>query len=226
MFIKRIFGFFFYPSCLLPKKKYKIITPESVKDYYFIRETEKDVYKMFQEAGEEGKEQIYAAVEKEIKGASRPSSEVFEMSLFLYGIFNEKHIGIIVEDKKLTKKDWSSGEKVTRFVPFSRNNAKFPLYLKCSTMFNRNKLEFEGHSYELSYEHKPNLANYWHFQIYSTECNNRIVRDLNKYKNEKSSDGTSLEKLYKRYSKHLLSIIARESICFDKSELKKYKFTK
>ena len=60
----------------------------------------------------------------------------------------------------------------------------------------------------LSYEHRPNLVNYWHFQLFTEENNKRLTRDIG-------------QKKYSRLAKHILETILAKAVC-KKSDLKPY----
>ena len=89
-----------YPEILLPRHDYPILKNEDVKDNALVRETMMDVYQFLIKPGY-GPDDILSFVV-----APQPSlREVFELSTFLYGCYEEKHIGIRVEDAAFLA-DW------------------------------------------------------------------------------------------------------------------------
>ena len=80
-----------YPKELLPQPNLKRIESSSVLENGFIREVESDIYTLLEQ--EDIEPDFFVEL---IIGDKSSKKEVFELSLFLYGIFNEEHIGIDV----------------------------------------------------------------------------------------------------------------------------------
>ena len=91
-------------------------------------------------------------------------------------------------------------------IQFEERNL-FPLYLNADKLYNKD-VTFEGTKYTLSYEHKPNIVNYWHFQIFTDENSFRLKRECKAGK-------------YKRLARHLLENILVKAI-WTKKEAVKY----
>jgi len=103
--------------------------------------------------------------------------EVFELSTFLYGYYEEKHIGIRVDDAALYA-DWNKNlpELGVKDIKFSHEEA-YPLFLAAAKL-ERQEIDFNGEMYILSFSHRPTRVNYWHFELWVNDnAGNRILRD-------------------------------------------------
>lgn len=127
---------------------YPILSGEEICHCSFVRETETNLYIQKNLTADD-----YIRI---IIPSKTSSADVFELSVFLYGYFNEKHIGI---------------RKPGRF---------FPLFLRVNELYKRS-IQYENELYILSFSHCPNTANYWHFQLNTVDSSNiRIPRDARK----------------------------------------------
>jgi len=110
--------------------------------------------------------------------APQPSlREVFELSIFLYGYYEEQHIGIRVNDTALYA-DWNKElpELTADDIEFFQETA-FPLYL-AAVKLDRQEIDFNGETHILSFSHKPTRVNYWHFELWVKDSTgNRVPRD-------------------------------------------------
>jgi len=110
--------------------------------------------------------------------APQPSlREVFELSTFLYGYYEDQHIGIRVNDTALYA-DWNKElpELMADDIQFSQATA-FPLYL-AAIKLDQQEIDFNGEAHILSFSHKPTRVNYWHFELWVKDSTgNRILRD-------------------------------------------------
>ena len=129
------------PQKIFPKE----INAKEVKDYFFIRETEENLYEL------EADDFI-----RKIIPSNTSSTDIFEFSIFLYGYYNEEHLGI-------------------------RNQTQcFPLYLQANILYER-QIYFKDEYFMLSFYHFPTSDNYWHFQLYTLDNNNiKIPRNTKK----------------------------------------------
>jgi hypothetical protein len=85
-----------YPSSLLPQKAYPLLANEEISNNALIRETTTDLYLFLGKKGYTPDDILPFIV------APQPSlREVFELSLFLYGYYDERYCGIRVNDKAL-----------------------------------------------------------------------------------------------------------------------------
>jgi hypothetical protein len=89
-----------YPPILLPEKAYPLLANGEISNNTLIRETTTDLYLLLGKKGYTPDDILPFIV------APRPSlREVFELSLFLYGYYDERCCGIRVNDKTLYG-DW------------------------------------------------------------------------------------------------------------------------
>jgi len=164
----------FYPEILLPRQAYPILENEDIADNALVRETTIDVYSFLAKSSYEPDDFLSFVV------APQPSlREVFELSTFLYGYYDEQHIGIRADDTALYA-DWNKDlpELKAEDIPFSQGKA-YPLFLAASKL-NRQEIDFNGEIHILSFSHKPTRVNYWHFELWIKDSNgNRIPRDKN-----------------------------------------------
>jgi hypothetical protein len=161
-----------YPKILLPRKTYPVLKNDDVKDNALVRETMIDVYQFLAKPRYEPDDILSLVV------APQPSlREVFELSTFLYGYYEEQHIGIRVNDPALFA-DWNRElpELMPDDIKFFQEKA-FPLFL-AAIKLDRQEIDFNGELCILSFSHKPTRINYWHFEIWVRDrTGNRIPRD-------------------------------------------------
>jgi hypothetical protein len=185
-----------YPEILLPRQTYPFLENKDIMDNALARETMIDVYPFLEKAGYEPDDILPFVV------APQPSlREVFELSTFLYGYYEEKHIGIRVDDAALYA-DWNKNlpEVKAADIKFSHEEA-YPLFLAAAKL-DRQEIDFNGEMHILSFSHKPTRVNYWHFELWVNDsAGNRIPRD-------KSSAHT------KYLAKSILEYIIAEAVLF------------
>jgi hypothetical protein len=161
-----------YPEILLPRPDYPLLENDEVSDCALVRETIIDVYSFLSKNGYSPDDIIRFVV------APQPSlREVFELSVFLYGYFDERCIGIRVSDSALYA-DWTkeNQELTADDVQFTQETA-YPLFLSCAKL-DRQEIDFNGETHILSFSHKPARANYWHFELWVKDSTGaRIPRD-------------------------------------------------
>jgi hypothetical protein len=135
--------------------------------------------------------------------------EVFELSLFLYGYYDDRHIGIRLTDPALYDA-WMKGqaEIPAAGIRFSQR-AAYPLFLSAGKLKDA-EIDFNGEPFLLSYSHEPTRANYWHFELWTKDSSEvRIPRD-------KSNTHT-------RYlARSILEYIVAEAV-LTKSEAKRFR---
>jgi hypothetical protein len=144
-----------YPEILLPHQSYPILKNEDVRENALTRETVKDVYQFLEKSGYEPDDILPFVI------APHPSlREVFELSAFLYGYYEDQHIGIRVEDATYYA-DWNKDlpELRAEDINFSRVEA-YPLFLAAAKL-DRQEIDFNGETHILSFSHKPTRVNYW-----------------------------------------------------------------
>lgn len=195
-----------YPKELLPQPNLRRIESNSVLENGFIREVESDIYPLLEQEAVEPDFFVELII-----GNKSSKKEVFELSLFLYGIFNEEHIGIFV-NSDYAYIDWNFLDDVPGDIEFNIRE-RYPLFLKADALYLQNITFLDKNANQeincvLSYEHRPNLVNYWHFQLFTEENNKRLTRDIG-------------QKKYSRLAKHILETILAKAVC-KKSDLKPY----
>ena len=138
------------PRAIRPYKNYPILNGEEIKDCSFVRETEDNLYL-------QDNPNIDDFIRKIIPQKTS-LTDIFEWSVFLYGYYNEKHIG---KRKK---------------------GVCFPLFLQASKLY-RQPIDYynDDVQYELSFSHNPTCKNYWHYQLFTIDnAKNKIPRDTKK----------------------------------------------
>jgi hypothetical protein len=163
-----------YPVSLLPEKAYPILANEEISNNALVRETTVNLYLLLGKKGYTPDDILPFIV------APQPSlREVFELSLFLYGYYDERHCGIRVNDKVLYA-DWTKQqpEPAAETIQFTQENA-WPLFLAAKKL-DRQIIDFNGEEHLLSFSHKPTRVNYWHFELWVKDgTGTRIPRDKN-----------------------------------------------
>ena len=162
----------YYPEILLPRKSYPMLNNDDVRENTLVRETIIDVYEFLKKPGYEPDDILPFAV------APQPSlREVFELSTFLYGYYEEQHIGIRVNESSLNT-DWNKGMQDLKVeeIKFSQEKA-YPLFVAAAKL-DQQEIDFNGENHTLSFSHKPTRVNYWHFELWVNDSTgNRIPRD-------------------------------------------------
>ena len=82
-----------YPEVLLPRRTYPMLENEDVRDNTLARETTVNVYQFLAKTGYEPDDILPLVV-----APQQSLREVFELSVFLYGYYEEQHMGIKVDD--------------------------------------------------------------------------------------------------------------------------------
>ena len=161
-----------YPEILLPRKNYSFLKNAEIKDNALVRETKTDIYQFLYKTGY-GPDDILPLVV-----APQPSlREVFELSTFLYGYFEEQHSGIRVNNAALYE-DWNKDSPELRCEDILFTQEKAFLLFLAAAKLDYQEIDFDGEAFILSFSHKPTLVNFWHFEIWVKDCEgNRIPRD-------------------------------------------------
>jgi hypothetical protein len=193
-----------YPASLLPQKAYPVLANAEIVDNALVRETTANLYLLLGKKGYAPDDILPFIV------APQPSlREVFELSLFLYGYYDERYCGIRVNDKTLYA-DWTEErpELAAGTIQFTRESA-WPLFLAAKKL-DRQVIDFNGEDHLLSFSHKPTCVNYWHFELWVRDsAGARIPRDKNN--------------THTRYlAKSLLEYIIVEAV-ISKAEVKPFK---
>jgi hypothetical protein len=189
---------------LLPKQSYPILTNEDIADCSLIRETTIDLYVVLEKPGYSPDDILRYII------VPQPSfREVFELSLFLYGYYDERHCGIRVSDTSLYAA-WTKDkeELAAKNILFTQETA-WPLFLAVKNL-DRQVIDFNGADHLLSFSHKPPRVNYWHFELWIKDnAGEKIPRD-------KSNAHT------KYLAKSLLEYIVSEAV-ISKADMKPFK---
>jgi hypothetical protein len=161
-----------YPEILLPKSSYPLFENSEILFCALVRETPVDVYAFLAKQGYELDDVLPLIV------APQPFfREVFELSLFLYGYYDERHIGIRVDDAALYT-DWekNQSELQAKDIRFTQKIA-YPLFFAASKL-DCQEIDYNGETHTLSFSHRPTRVNYWHFELWIKDnTGNRIPRD-------------------------------------------------
>jgi hypothetical protein len=139
-----------------------------------VRETITDLYVLLDKPGYSPDDILRYII------APQPSlREVFELSLFLYGYYDERHCGIRASDNSLYA-DWTKDkeELAVETISFTQEIV-WPLFLAVKNL-DRQVIDFNGEKHLLSVSHKPTRVNYWHFELWIKDsAGERIPRDKN-----------------------------------------------
>jgi hypothetical protein len=161
-----------YPSILLPQKSYLLLANGEISNNALIRETTTDLYLLLGKKGYTPDDILPFII------APQPSlREVFELSLFLYGYYDERHCGIRANDKTLYA-DWTGEqpEVAVETIQFTQESA-WPLFLAAKKL-DRQVIDFNGEDHLLSFSHNPTRVNYWHFELWVKDsAGGRVPRD-------------------------------------------------
>jgi len=189
----------YYPEILLPGKIFPMLENDDVKNNALVRETKTDVYQFLAKTDYDPDDILPFVV------APQPSlREVFELSIYLYGYYEEQHIGIRTEDTACYA-DWNKDLPELRAMDIKYIQEKaYPLFLAAAKL-DRQEIDFNGETHTLSFSHKPTRINYWHFELWVKDsAENRIPR-------EKSNAHT------KYLAKSILEYIVSEAVIYKTS---------
>lgn len=96
--------------------------------------------------------------------------EIYSLSLYIYGTYNESHFNIVVTDKEYFS-SWDGEEELTD-IPFEEQE-RFAIFLKTNALKDKSVLYKNNKGgndvYYLHYEHKPTRSNFWHFELFVTK---------------------------------------------------------
>lgn len=155
-----------YPQELLPRKN--IPVPTTNKSSLFVRTLKAFPCDCIDE--DEFLPEITDAIL-----APNGDVEIYSLSLYIYGIYNEKHFNIVVTDKAYFS-SWDGEEELTD-IPYEEQK-RFAIFLKTDTLKDKSisykNDRGETDMYYLHYEHKPTRSNFWHFELFVTKNNETI----------------------------------------------------
>jgi hypothetical protein len=189
-----------YPKELLPYQTYPAVLPsEEVLDCFFVRETNEDIYLFF---GSGFNPYHVDDVIRQIIAPPTSKRDVFELSVFLYGYYNKDHIGIRQTDKGLNNA-WNNEIPDISAEDISYTQwPMFPLFLSTTKLYEQ-PVDFSGEKFVSSFLHKPTIANYWHFQLFTKDDEGKVI--------PRDKDSPRL----KRLAKHVLENIIIPAICLE-----------
>jgi hypothetical protein len=193
-----------YPEILLPRPSYPLLENKEVSSCALVRETPVDVHAFLAKPGYEPDDILSLIVAPQFS-----LREVFELSIFLFGYYDERHIGIRVDDTAFYA-DWEKNQPKLRVedIRFTQKIA-YPLFLAASKL-DCQEIDYNEETHTLSFSHRPTRVNYWHFELWIKDsAGNRIPRD-------KSNVHT------KYLAKSILEYIAAEAIN-SKADFKPFK---
>ena len=196
-----------YPEVLISHQGYPELDNEIISSYFFIRRTEENIYPLLK---------TYKPLE--LIDNILPNTtkrDVFVFSVSLFGYFDERHILLKVSDHNLDQ-CWSKAipEVSAEHIAYSIVSG-YPLFLSAKKLYNHSFL-FEGENFYFSFSHKPTIANYWHFQLFTCDSNGLLLP-----REPKPNETRTEEKKLKRLAIILLEYLISESICLQ-SEVKKF----
>lgn len=150
-----------YPQELLPRKNTPI--PEANNFSMFVRTLKAFPYDCIDE--DEFLPEIADAIL-----SPNGDLEIYSLSLYMYGVYNECHFNIVVTDKEYFSY-WNGEEELTD-VPYEEQE-RFAIFLKSNTIKDKSISYINNNGekdiYYLHYEHKPTRCNFWHFELFVTK---------------------------------------------------------
>jgi hypothetical protein len=198
-----------YPEVLISHQDYPDLDEKIISSYFFIRRTEENIYPFFE------KYKPLELIDKILPKTTK--RDVFVLSVSLYGYFNERHISLKVCDNNLnqywdkTMSNFPAGQ-----IAYSVEIG-YPLFL-CAQKLYEHSFLFENETYYLSFWHKPTIANYWHFQLFTCDSKKQhLPREPKSGKKETRSE----ERKLKRLATTVLEYLISEAICLN-SDAKKF----
>lgn len=198
-----------YPEVLISHQDYPELENEMISSFFFIRRTEEDIYPFLK------KYKPLELIDKILPYTTK--RDVFVFSVSLYGYFSERHISLKVSDNNLNQY-WSrtipdvSAEHIVYSI-----ESGYPLFLSAKKLY-KHSFSFEDENFCLSFWHRPTIANYWHFQLFTYDSNGQYLpREPKPGEKETKTE----EKKLRRLATVVLEYLISESICLQ-SEAKKF----
>ncbi|MBR1639789.1 MAG: hypothetical protein IJ688_10435 [Treponema sp.] len=201
-----------YPRLLRPQPNFDIKTPSQLTTSFLIRETEINLYKYIDEHHFISNEDFNACsdeVLKEFLNYTNSSKEIFELSLYIFGTFTLEHLGLKLCSKEDVNKYlyvfWRPGVCIPEEdVPCTQSSNVFPVFFRAKDLTYHidyfDKETSSEMSIEASFEHMPNLINYYHCQLFSNENNQKLSKQLG-------------NKKYSRLARFLIKELFVKAVC-------------
>jgi hypothetical protein len=192
-----------YPEVLISHSAYPELCVQDVSSSFFIRRTDDDIYLYLNK---------YSKLE--LIGKIIPNMtkrDVFVFSVSLYGYYDCEHIKISPVNASF---DDNWGRSFTDVRPEEIESLvredSYPLFLRAAKTFNY-PFKNDGEQYFLSFEHKPTIANYWHFQLFTSDGEgNHLPRQPEPEEKESKEAERKLRKIAITVFEYLIS----EAICY------------
>jgi hypothetical protein len=199
-----------YPEILVSHSEYQPLNIKEVSSFSFIRRTNEDIYRYL------GKYSAQELIEKIIPRT--PKRDFFVFSLSLYGYFESDHIKIILDNQEYSKEWNRSLPNIDPVEVTYHIEHVYPLYFMAQKLFERT-FKYNNEIFLVSFEHKPIIANYWHFQLFTQDSNgSRLPREPKPGEKETLSQDKKLKKIATAVFEYLLS----KAICYPQ-EAEKYR---
>ena len=198
----------FYPKVLISHQAYPDLDEEVISSFSFIRRTKENIYPYLE------KHKPDSLIDKILPNTTK--RDVFVLSVSLYGYFDETHITLKVNNTDLNQY-WNRAMPnfPAEQVAYSIETG-FPLFLRASTIYEKH-INFENENYYLSFWHKPTIANYWHFQLFTHDSDGQhLPREPKPGEKESRTE----EKKLKRLAVIVLEYIISQAICSEKEAIK------
>jgi len=198
-----------YPEILISRQDSPELDNEIISSYFFIRRTEEDVYPFINK---------YTPLELIDKILPRTTKrDVFVFSVSLYGYYDERHISLRISDNNLNQY-WlrTMPDVPAEHIAYTIESG-YPLFFSAGKLYKHSFL-IEGENFFCSFWHKPTIANYWHFQLFTYDSNGQhLPREPKPEKKETKIE----EKKLKHIATIILEYLISESIC-SQSETQKF----
>jgi hypothetical protein len=190
-----------YPEVLVSKQDYPDLDNEIVSSYFFIRKTEDNIYPFLE------KYKPLELIDKILPHTTK--RDVFVFSVSLYGYFDERHILLKISDNNLNQYWMKTMPSVQPDQIVYSIEPGYPLFLRARKLYKYSFL-FEEENYFLSFWHKPTIANYWHFQLFTYDNEGRCLpREPKPDEKETKAEERKLRRLAIIVLEYLIS----ESLC-------------
>ena len=208
-----------YPRELRPQPNDKLLTPLDLHNRYLLRETKCNLYEYIKTNDFQERDDFNICTDelfKDFIDYPASSKDVYELSLYLYGVFNLSHMGLKLSKENRIKylyENWKPGLAIPEEdVECEKDEGVFPVFFEADKL----SYEFEYTDQytketiytQVSFEHMPNLLNYWHFQLFATGDNERLLRNI---KAEK----------YSRLAKIIIKHLFVKAVCLDEEKVLK-----
>jgi hypothetical protein len=199
-----------YPEILVSHSTYPELCISEISSFFFLRRTNEDIYQYLQKYSK------LELIEKIIP--ETPKRDVFVFSVLLYGYYNETHMKLVPDE--YFNQDWnrSFADIKPNNITYQIEEGIYPLFLRAQKLY-EHPFKYEGEQFFLSFWHRPTIANYWHFQLYTRDHEgNHLPRNPKPGEKETSQQKRNLKRIARIVFEYLIS----ETICYT-FEVQKYR---